>query len=123
MVEHPASDSPETPTASSEPDTTLTSSTFASPDRIAVPPHAVEILRDCIDGRKSAPVINEKVREALVLICDEAHKSDAMPEQVIIAVKEMCTSLPEYQHIRGARERGAFLSSLVTIAIEEYYRG
>lgn len=88
-----------------------------------MPPHAVEILRDCIDGRKSAPVINEKIHEALVLICDEAHKSDAMPEQVIVAVKEVCTSLPEYQRIRGARERGAFLSSLVTVAIEEYYRG
>jgi hypothetical protein len=68
-------------------------------------------------------VINEKIHEALVLICDEAHKSDAMPEQVIVAVKELCTSLPEFQRIRGARERGTLLSSLVTVAIEEYYRG
>ena len=93
-----------------------------SPDRIAVPPHAVEILRDCIGARTSAPVINERIREALALMCDEAHRSDAMPEHLLVTLKELCHSLPEYERISGAPEREVFLSSLVTTAIEEYYK-
>ena len=45
-----------------------------------------------------------------------------MPEQLLISLKELCHSLPEYERIRGARERSAFLDSVVRLAIEEYYR-
>ena len=105
-----------------EPKAMSVSATYTFSDRIAVPPHAVEILRDGIGARKTAPVINERIREALALICDEAHKSDAMPEHVLVTLKELCHSMPEYERIRGAREREAFLSTLVTTTIEEYYR-
>jgi hypothetical protein len=122
MVEHPMSGSPETPTASNARDMTVTSSSYTSSDRITVPPHAVEILRDCINERKSGPVGNERIREALALICDEAHGSGAKPEHLLVAIKELCRSLPEYEKIRGAWERDAFLNTLVTVGIEEYYR-
>ena len=56
------------------------------------------------------------------MICDEAHRSDAMPEHVLVTLKELCHSMPEYERISGAVEQEAFLSTLVTTAIEEYYR-
>jgi hypothetical protein len=105
-----------------ERDVMRVSATYTSLDRIAVPPHAIEILRDGIKGRKSTPVINDRIREAIALICDEAHKSEAMPENLLVTLKELCHSLPEYERISGAREREAFLNTLVTTAIEEYYR-
>jgi hypothetical protein len=64
----------------------------------------------------------ERIREALALICDEAHRSGAKPEHFLVAIKELCHSMPEYEKICGARERDAFLSTLVTVGIEEYYR-
>lgn len=95
----------------------------SSSDRIVLPPHAVEILQQSIGGRKTAPVITDKIREALGLICADAHKSKVMPERLIVTLKELCHSLPEYERISGAREREEFLNALVTAAIEEYYRG
>ena len=64
----------------------------------------------------------EKIRTAAAIICDEAHRMEALPEQLLVSIKELCHSLPEYEMIRGARERDAFLSIVVTAAIEEYYR-
>lgn len=95
---------------------------FTSGDRIAVPPNAVELLRESIAARKNGSVVNEKIRAAAALICEEAHRLDAMPENVLVSIKELCHSLPEYEAIRGARERDAFVSVVVTLAIEEYYR-
>lgn len=94
---------------------------YTSLDRIPVPPQAVEIFRDGINARNATPEINDRIREALVMICAEAHKADAMPEHLLITLKELCHSLPEYERIGGA-QREAFLSTLVTTAIEEYYR-
>lgn len=95
---------------------------FTSGDRIAVPPYAIELLRESINAQKNGSALEEKIRNAAVLICDEAHRLDAMPEQLVVSLKELCHSLPEYETIRGARERDAFLSAVVTLTIEEYYR-
>ena len=96
---------------------------FSSGDRIAAPPNAIELLRESIKARKQGPAaLNEKIRSAAALICDEAHRTKAVPEKLVVSIKELCHSLPEYEAIRGARERDAFVSVVVTFAIEEYYR-
>jgi hypothetical protein len=46
-----------------------------------------------------------------------------MPEHLIVFIKDVCHSLPEYDRMYGAVERSAFLDSVVKITIEEYYRG
>ena len=98
---------------------------FTSGDRISVPPNAIELLRESIKARKegSGSALNEKIRSAATLICDEARRSEAVPEMLVVSIKELCHSLPEYEMIRGAKERDAFVSIVVTVAIEEYYRG
>ena len=97
-------------------------SVFTSADRIEVPTVAVELLRNCINANKDGKPVAENLRAAIVPICAEAHRSQAMPEQVLISVKELCHSLPEYDRIPGARERATFLDTVVKMTIEEYYR-
>lgn len=95
---------------------------FTSSDRIAVPVAAVELLRSCIQSRKDGKANAEQILAAVAPICAEARRAQAMPEQLLVSLKELCRSLPEFEGIRGARERGAFLDMVVKLAIEEYYR-
>jgi|SRR5689334_14225932 len=97
-------------------------SVFTSADRIEVPAVAVELLRNCINAKKDGKPVGEKLRAAIAPICAEARRSQAMPEQLLISVKELCHSMPEYETIRGARERAVFLETIVKMTIEEYYR-
>jgi len=97
-------------------------SVFTSADRIEVPTRAVELLRNCIEAKKDGKPVAEKLRAAIAPICAEAHRSQAMPEHVLISMKELCHSMPEYETIPGARERAMFLDSVVKMTIEEYYR-
>jgi hypothetical protein len=97
-------------------------SVFTSGDRIEVPTVAVELLRNCINAKKDGKPVAENLRAAIAPICAEAHRSQVTPEQVLISVKELCHSLPEYDRIPGPRERGAFLDTVVKMTIEEYYR-
>jgi hypothetical protein len=122
IVEQATPVSTENPTPASARRNDGASPGFTSGDRIAVPPNAVELLRESINAQKDGPAFEEKIRNAAVLICGEAHRLDAMPEQLVVSLKELCHSLPEYERIPGARERDAFLSAVVTLAIEEYYR-
>jgi hypothetical protein len=95
---------------------------FTSSDRIAVPSVAVELLRSCIQSGKDGGDATEQILAAVAPICAEARRAQAMPEHLLISIKELCRSLPEFDGIRGARERGAFLDLVVTLSIEEYYR-
>ncbi len=97
-------------------------SVFTSADRIEVPTRAVELLRNCLTAKRDGKPVAEKLRAAIAPICAEAHRSQAMPEQVLISVKELCHTLPEYERIRDAGERVAFLDTVVRMTIEEYYR-
>jgi hypothetical protein len=45
-----------------------------------------------------------------------------MPEHVLVLLKEVCRSLPEFGRMGGAVERNLFLDTVVSVAIEEYYR-
>jgi hypothetical protein len=96
---------------------------YTSGDRIVAPPNAIELLRESIKARKERSVLDDKIRRAAALICDEARRSEAVPEKLVLSIKELCHSLPEYEMIPGARERDAFVSVVVTLVIEEYYRG
>jgi hypothetical protein len=95
---------------------------FTSSDRIIVPVVAVELLRKCILSGKDGKDATEQIRAAVAPICAEARRAQAMPEHLLVSIKELCRSLPEFEGIRGARERAAFLDMVVKLAIEEYYR-
>ena len=97
-------------------------SVFTSSDRIVVPSVAIERLRSCIQREKDGKDSTQQILAAVAPICAEARRSEAMPEHVIVSIKELCRSLPEFDGIRGAHERAQFLERVVKLAIEEYYR-
>jgi hypothetical protein len=97
-------------------------SVFTSSDRIAVPDVAIELLRRCIKGGVDGEDSTERIRAAITPICAEAKRTQAMPEQLIVSLKELCRSLPEFDGIRGPQERALSLDTVVKVAIEEYYR-
>jgi hypothetical protein len=98
-------------------------SVFTSSDRIAIPSAAIDQLRICIQSGKKGKAAKEEIRAAVGPICSEARRSSAMPEHLIVSIKELCHSLPEYERMPGAIERNDFLEEVVRVAIEEFYRG
>lgn len=98
------------------------SAVFTSSDRIAIPSVAVELLRSCILSGKDGRDTTEQILAAVSPICAEARRAQAMPEHMLVSIKELCRALPEFDGILGARERSAFLDAVVKLAIEEYYR-
>jgi hypothetical protein len=96
---------------------------FNSSDRIAIPSAAIERLRGCITSGATGKAAKDQIRAAVAPICDEARRTSAMPEQLLVSIKELCHSLPEYERMQGAVERSAFLETVVRVAIEEFYRG
>lgn len=103
-------------------DTEIQVSVFTSSDRIAVPSIAVELLRSCIQSGKDGKDATAQILAAVAPICAEARRANALPEHVIISIKELCRALPEFDAILGAHERSHFLERVVKLAIEEYYR-
>jgi hypothetical protein len=95
---------------------------FTSSDRIAVPLVAVELLRGCIQCGVDGKDATQQILAAVAPICAEARRTQAMPEHLLVSIKELCRSLPEFDGIRGPHERAQFLDTVVTLAIEEYYR-
>ena len=95
---------------------------FTSSETIAVPLKAIEQLRGCIKSEKHGRARKDQIRVAVSAICDEAKRSHAMPEHLLVLLKEVCHSLPEYGRMGGAVERNHFLDTVVSVAIEEYYR-
>ena len=95
---------------------------FTSAETIAVPVRAIEQLRGRLMSDKKGRARKDQIRAAVSPICEEARRSSAMPEQLLVLIKEVCHSIPEYGTMRGAVERGLFLDTVVSVAIEEFYR-
>ena len=95
---------------------------FTSSESIAVPVTAIEQLRGCIKSEKRGRARKDQIRVAVSAICDEAKRSQAMPEHLLVLLKEVCNSLPEYARMGGSVDRNQFLDTVVSVAIEEYYR-
>jgi hypothetical protein len=89
---------------------------------IAIPSKAIEQLSGCIASDKRGRARKDQIRVPVSAICDEAKRSHAMPEHVLVLLKEVCRSLPEFGRMGGAVERNLFLDTVVSVAIEEYYR-
>jgi hypothetical protein len=94
---------------------------FSSADRIPVPSATFERLRSCLSSQSSR-LSREEIRAAIAPICEEAKRTQAMPEQLLVTLKELCQTMPEYARMRGTRDRSTFIDAVVSIAIEEYYR-
>jgi hemoglobin-like flavoprotein len=63
------------------------------------------------------------LRSSLLLIATEARSRSILPEQLLIALKELWNTLPEVRAIPDASEQVRLLQRVVTMCIREYYNG
>jgi hypothetical protein len=87
------------------------SHTVANSLRCAVQAHA-----------RRGPVPPMQWRHALQLVCEDARRSAIPIEQLLVALKQALVPLCDVFGVPYGPERAAFMSRLVTICIEEFYR-
>lgn len=74
-------------------------------------------------GSREGPPATPRLRAALRLLCDDARTRGVRVEQLVVAIKQAWSSLPEAAWRAGDDWRSAFLQRVVSVCIEEYYRG
>lgn len=62
------------------------------------------------------------LQSALMALSSEARAKDVLPEQLLVTLKDLWSSLPEVRHMADHREKTQILQRVVTICIREYYR-
>src|SRR5215208_5304064 len=82
---------------------------------------ALKSLRDGLATCTSHRGLSPEARRALSVICGVARENSWPPEQLLILVKEVCYTSPEITHLTTTSEREAFVSTIVSGCIQEYY--
>ena len=63
------------------------------------------------------------LQSALVLAAAEARTRNILPENLLVTLKELWSTLPEVRAISDAGEQVRLLQRVVTMCIREYYNG
>ena len=63
------------------------------------------------------------LQSALVLAATEARTRNILPEQLLVTLKELWSTLPEVRAISDTSEQVRLLQRVVTMCIREYYNG
>jgi len=63
------------------------------------------------------------LQSALVLVAAEARTRNILPENLLVTLKELWSTLPEVRAISDAGEQVRLLQRVVTMCIREYYNG
>ena len=61
------------------------------------------------------------LQAALLLMAGEARSRTILPEQLLVALKDVWHTLPEVRSMTDSREQIAMLQRVVTMCIKEYY--
>jgi hypothetical protein len=72
-----------------------------------------EYLRDAKDP--------SALQGALLLLATEARRQHILPEQLLVTLKEVWSSLPEVRAMTDSGEQVRLLQRVVTMCIKEYY--
>ena len=105
-------------------------STGAPPIGAVVPPEsllagtAMDALKHALQAelRPGAHVgaAESAIRDALRLLCTEAHRQTVRAEQLLVSLKQAWVTLPEVQELAPDTRR-QLLDRLITLAIQAYY--
>ena len=63
------------------------------------------------------------LHSSLVRIASEARERSIFPEQLLVTLKEMWSTLPEVRAISDTAEQVRLLQRIVSMCIREYYNG
>jgi hypothetical protein len=80
-----------------------------------------EAVRAALVGYLRAPASPSELRAALNRMADEARTKAILPEHLLIALKQLWTSLPEVRSVGDVDEQTRMLQRVVTMCIREYY--
>ena len=61
------------------------------------------------------------LQPSLLAIASEARTRDILPEQLLVVLKDVWSSLPEVRSMMNSREQISLLQRVVTMCIKEYY--
>jgi hypothetical protein len=61
------------------------------------------------------------LQPSLLAVASEARARDMLPEQLLVALKEVWSGLPEVRSMTNTREQINLLQRVVTMCIKEYY--
>lgn len=88
-----------------------------------LPPEIATDLRMALSQCRAASGLPEIVRETIRLACSTAKENLWTPEQLVVAVKEVCFSSTELLRLCTSSEREEIVARVVTGCIREFYRG
>lgn len=88
----------------------------AAPDSSALLRRA---LRDAVESDRVSPALRDAIRCA----CTEARARDLPPEELLVSIKRLWFDTPEVAHLPHGGSGHVLLERVVSIAIDEYFRG
>jgi hypothetical protein len=74
-------------------------------------------LRDYLQDSKDPSIL----QPSLLHITSEARARAMLPEQLLVVLKDVWSSLPEVRSMTNTREQISLLQRVVTMCIKEYY--
>jgi hypothetical protein len=86
------------------------------------PAEALAKLRDSLAGWRQRKGAIPEQDELVTALCRSAKAAGWTSEQLVVAVKDACSSSPEISRVGTTSERESFLARIVTACIKEYYR-
>ena len=96
---------------------------FALPHPVAsstMSPAALAAVRCLLQTHVRRPLSEPSLRQALRLLCDDAHRRGMRAEQVLVLLKQAWLSLPENDPPHGILHADR-LARVVSLCIEEFY--
>ncbi len=84
---------------------------------------ALTLLRNALRTHLAGRPTGGELHRALNTLCGEAHERGLRAEELVVRLKQVFYQLPEVQELPHGSDRNDLLNRVVTVCIEEYYRG
>ena len=91
---------------------------------VQVPSEAALVaLRNALRAYLAGRPTGGELHRAMNTMCSEAHASGLRAEELLVRLKQVFHQLPEVQEVPHGGDRNELLNRVVSLCIEEYYRG
>ena len=85
-------------------------------------PEMARELESALCASSPAQMLSDHTRATIKAVCSSARQSLWTPEQLVVAVKQVSYSAPEFAQSHSPSERQAIIARIVTACIREFYR-
>jgi hypothetical protein len=95
----------------------------SGPPPRALDDQTVSAVRGALVAYLAGPERTGELRVALCAMAEEARAKGILPEQLLVALKDIWYALPQVRRMEEAAEQVRLLQRVVTMCITEYYGG